>query len=480
MNRRINSIAIALAFFLILVIIYSATNQLKVPHEPSFNVPIYSGELWCIPDKYLVYVALEGALSEADFPMISRFYKSSNEKGTKIIFVKVLTLETSNGDKGASYYLVDCNDKPVFAVSGKYTELTGKPHLWVFGHLFRYRGPDNNTYTMLNPVEIHTKPVSNLVMEAEEVLVKEVGRTYFQKYFSSPLLCREFFDDLEWKYFVSYSYNIKVGDYRTTSQIYIYFNKDRKLISTKGVPLEDNRMPFDVTREEAFRIAVEAGLPSEPEPFEADIIYAENWGEDNKTLEFLGRYVWSVSVWIDDPEANPRHYMAAVIDPDTGRVYETRQGGVGYIMHISLGDVINPEHALKHNIPGYIEVKYVSEPPKLVIVSPGREVNLTIQLMLVSHIPEFNETEILLDPKQGTESGVGYVIFNDYIVYSPSGRMMLKLGEPLNVTMTLRVPEGFPGFSAKPQHLLGVGISADVYLVSEEHMQLIRIHEELI
>ena len=235
-----------------------------------------------------------------------------------------------------------------------------------------------------------------------------------------------------------------------------------------------------VTREEAIRIAVEAGLPSEPEPFEADIIYAENWGEDNKTLEFLGQYVWLVSVWIDEPKANPRYYMTAVIDPDTGRVYDTRQGGVGYIVHISLYDVIYPEQALKHNIPGYIEAKYVSEPPKILIVSPGRDVNLRIQLRLVSHIPEFNETEILLDPKQGTESGVGYVIFNDYIVYSPSGRMMLKLGEPLNVTMTLRVPEGFPGFSAKPQHLLGVGISADVYLVSEEHMQLIRIHEELI
>ena len=475
MIRRTTVVAVATAFFLLLIIVFTATNQLWVPDEPGKILPIYSGELWCVPDEYQAYVALEGVIGEASFPMIRSFYKGVDEKETVISIEKVLILEPLSGEKGKPYYLVDINSKPVSAVTGEYSEFKGVPHLWVFGHKFIYAGPDEETYTMLFPVEIHTSQVTDLVKQAKTVLVNEVGASYFQKYFRWPLLYKETFEDYTWKYYVSHSYTLKVGDYKTTEPVYVYFDEVRQPISTVGVPLKGNRMPFKVTREEAIRLAVEAGLPLEPEPFEADIIYAGNWGEENETLEFEGRYVWIVSVWIDEPEANPRYYMMAVIDPDTGKVYKTSRMGVASIGCIDHYDVTNPERALEHNILGYIEVCYVSKPPRLVIVSPGRDVNLTIQLRLVSHVPAFNETEVLLDPGQGSGFGVGNVIFNDYIVYTPSGSIILKLGEPVNVTMTLRVPEGFPGFSAKPQHLLGVGILADVPSVWEDGMQLNRI-----
>ena len=476
MIRRTTIIALTTAFSLLLIIVFTAVNQPWVTEEPGKTLPVYSGELWCVPDEYQAYVALEGAIGEADFPMIRSFYKGVDEKETVISIEKVLTLETIPGEKGKPYYLVDISSKPLSALTGEYSEFKGLPRLWVFGHKFIYAGPDEETYTMLYPVEIHTSQATDLVKQAKTVLVNEVGPSYFQKYFRWPLLYKETFEEYTWKYCVSYFYTIKVGDYGTTEPIYVYFDEAREPISTVGVPTRDNRMPFKVTREEAIRLAVEAGLPSEPEPFEAKIIYAGNWGEENETIEFEERYVWIISVWIDEPEANPRYYMMAVIDPNTGKVYKTSRIGIASIGCIDHYDVIDPERALEHNIMGYIEVCYVSEPSRLLIVSPGRDVNLTIQLRLVSHVPEFTETEVLLDPSQGSRSGVGSVIFNDYIVYVPSGRIILKLGEPMNVTMTLRVPEGFPGFSAEPQHLLGVGILADIPSVWEDGMQLNRIN----
>lgn len=475
MIRRTTIIELATAFSLLLIIVFTAVNQPWIPEEPGKILPIYSGELWCVPDEYQAYVALEGVIGEADFPMIRSFYKGVDEKETVISIEKVLTLESLSGEKGKPYYLVDISSKPVSTFAGEYSEFKGLPHLWVFGHKFIYAGLDEETYTMLYPVEIHTSQATDLVKQAKTVLVDEVGSSYFQRHFRWPLLYKETFEDYAWKYYVSYSYTLEVGDYKTTEPVYVYFDEAREPVSTVGIPPKGNRMPFKVTREEAIRLAMEAGLPSEPEPFEAKITYVENWGAENETLEFEERYVWIVSVWIDEPETNPRHYMMAVIDPNTGKVYKTSRLGIASIGCIDHYDIIDPERALEHNILGYIEVCYVSEPSRLLIVSPGRDVNFTIQLRLVSHIPEFNETEVLLDPSQGSGFGVGSVMFNDYIVYTPRGRIILKLGEPMNVTMTLHIPEGLPGFSAKPQDLLGVGILADIPSVWENGMQLNRI-----
>lgn len=326
MSRHITSVAVATAVLLALIIGLSAANQRKVPAGTGLESPIYSGELWCIPEDYLVYAPLEGIISEADFPMIfptiDRNYQGGSKKVPRISIVKVLTLETSDGDKRKPYYLVDCNDKPILAVSGEYAELRGETNLWVFGHMFRYQGPDNKTYTMLNPVEINTEPVSDLVTLAEEVLVNDVGRIYFLKHFRSPILEKESFDDLEWKYIVSYKYKIKVGDYEKTIPVLIYFDEGRKPVSTTGIPLEDNRMPFKVDRDEAIRIAEGAGLRAEHGPFEAEIIYARNCEEENnQTRDFQGRYVWVVSVWLDDPDTSPSTLQIASIDVKTGKLY---------------------------------------------------------------------------------------------------------------------------------------------------------------
>ena len=144
-----------------------------------------------------------------------------------------------------------------------------------------------------------------------------------------------------------------------------------------------------------------------------------------------------------------------------------------------LDDLLDPEEALSHGFKGYVNVSYVSETPRIVIVSPGKNLNYTVQLRLVPHVPEFTEALVVLDPENSSGRGVGPgdLIFNDYIRYSPSGTVLLRADEPRYVTMILRVPEGLPGMSAYPHDLLGVGMMADVPVAYEGGAHLDRIRK---
>ena len=143
--------------------------------------------------------------------------------------------------------------------------------------------------------------------------------------------------------------------------------------------------------------------------------------------------------------------------------------GVG---SMDMFDILDPILALSHGFKGYINVSYVSEMPARVIVSPGKVIHFTIRLELIPHVPEFTEAEVVLDPENASGFGVGWgdpvPIFNNYIRYSPNGTILVRVDEPRNVTMILSVPEGLSGMSAYPRHLLGVGIMADVPVVSAD------------
>jgi hypothetical protein len=117
--------------------------------------------------------------------------------------------------------------------------------------------------------------------------------------------------------------------------------------------------------------------------------------------------------------------------------------------------------------------------PARVIVSPGRVINYTIRLELIPHVPEFTETEVVLDPESSSGFGVGWgdpvPIFNNYIRYSPNGSILLRVDEPRNVTMILSVPDGSTGMSVLPRFMLGIGIFADVPVASTGSVGLNRI-----
>ncbi len=138
-------------------------------------------------------------------------------------------------------------------------------------------------------------------------------------------------------------------------------------------------------------------------------------------------------------------------------------------------DYRDPEVALSHGFNGYINISYVSEMPPRIIVSPGKIINYTIQLELIPHVPEFTETEVLLDPENASNFRVDYVLLKEYMRYSPNRTILLRVDEPRNVTMILSVPDGSTGMSVLPRFMLGVGIFADVPVASTGSVGLNRI-----
>ena len=141
-------------------------------------------------------------------------------------------------------------------------------------------------------------------------------------------------------------------------------------------------------------------------------------------------------------------------------------------------DWLDPEYALSRGIKGYVNVSYVSEMPPRLIVSPGKVISYTIQLELLPHVPEFTETEVLLDPENASDFSVDYVTLKNYIRYAPNGTILLRVDEPRNVSMILSVPDGSTGMSVLPRFMLGVGIFADVPVASAGSVGLNRIPGE--
>ena len=120
--------------------------------------------------------------------------------------------------------------------------------------------------------------------------------------------------------------------------------------------------------------------------------------------------------------------------------------------------------------PGTLPPGSPSETPASLTIERGQELNITIQLHLYSYKQDFNETVVKLNPKgrygltrmQYLEDG-SLVTLNDYVSYTPSGRVTLKANQTLPVTMTIRMPKEL----SKGTIALGaVGISADVPITS--------------
>jgi len=126
------------------------------------------------------------------------------------------------------------------------------------------------------------------------------------------------------------------------------------------------------------------------------------------------------------------------------------------------GDLFDPEQAMSHGIPGYVKVQYVSDVPRLTIVSPGEEIRYELAFSLVSHTANFTKTLVVLDPNRGVGVGINGVKLNDYVSYENLTCFVLTLDHPVKVIMVFSVPEDREGFSAHTEKLLGVGVNTAV------------------
>jgi len=124
-------------------------------------------------------------------------------------------------------------------------------------------------------------------------------------------------------------------------------------------------------------------------------------------------------------------------------------------------DMFDPETALSHGILGCVSVEYKTEPPKITVVSPGKEVRYEVVLELIPYRDNFTETIIVLDPGRGGSSGIGGVMFRDYVRYENLTCFVLRRDHPVKVNMVYSVPkERDYGFSVQSEELLGEGVNA--------------------
>jgi hypothetical protein len=280
-------------------------------------------------DLFRYHPLQRGILGTAKFPLLtvygnifSHYYSVS----LSVIDARTLTASGSTGSR--VFYL--------FGRDYKFTDYVGDISLgrdgesvYFYGDVFDYLSQSGVHYSVMFPTRVSKSEIRDPVEVARGILVSRVGEAYFDEYFSDPVA--EYNPNGDWSkgsaHIVSFTYHISAGDYSTSQPIYLYFSSNWNLTSGEEyIPVAQNLQPFKVTRVEAEEIAVKAGVPSTPYGLEANIGSTGSWS--NAQSSYRGLYIWSVSGWIDPPEANPRRFLFALIDPLTGKVYGVDEGGV--------------------------------------------------------------------------------------------------------------------------------------------------------
>jgi len=185
-----------------------------------------------IPVEYLSYRALQGKISFEKISTPREFIVEVDETETRMVNSTTYTITTV--DTGSTYYLVSNEHRPI--TDSRYLDYLDAPTVYLKGNHFNYEAPDGQILQMIEPIEITTEDVTDLVEASRAVIIDVVGERYFNGYFSSPVLWKD-----TWEpgimYTVEYMYRCEarrwVQPYRTVSLV---FNSDRRLVDQAGIP----------------------------------------------------------------------------------------------------------------------------------------------------------------------------------------------------------------------------------------------------
>lgn len=154
-------------------------------------------------------------------------------------------------------------------------------------------------------------------VQAYELLVEAVGEEYFTKFFEFKSVQFNDWEPDDWLTRVDYSYRIQTGNYTATREVYFYFDKVNRLLSSSGVPPAGNLMPFSVSREEAINIALGRVTQSHIE-VEAEIRYVKRLVNNVP----VNRYVWQVVFYLTKKSAPSGSTIEVLIDLKSGEVID--------------------------------------------------------------------------------------------------------------------------------------------------------------
>ncbi|MDH5386661.1 MAG: PepSY domain-containing protein [Candidatus Aminicenantes bacterium] len=153
------------------------------------------------------------------------------------------------------------------------------------------------------------------MVQARSMLVNTVGEDYFRSFMK--LKGVQYTSFLPPKSTVVYDYHIQVGNYSTTCEVIFIFDWINRLRHSIGVPLSDNLMPFNVSKEEAINIALEQ-ITQRYLEVEAEIRFIKRSVNDVP----LNKYVWQVVFYLTKKSASSGSMVEVLIDLHNGEVFD--------------------------------------------------------------------------------------------------------------------------------------------------------------
>jgi hypothetical protein len=157
-------------------------------------------------------------------------------------------------------------------------------------------------------------------VQARELLVEAVGEKYFMEYFEFEGVQFNDWEPEDWLSSVKYIYKIELGDYTANREVYFRFSKMNEYLSSTGVPVEDNLMPFNVTEEQAVEIVL-GNVEIEYVETDAEIYYINKLLNGTK----IGRYLWCIDFYHNKKNSRTGSITHVIMDPHTGIVLESER-----------------------------------------------------------------------------------------------------------------------------------------------------------
>jgi hypothetical protein len=159
-------------------------------------------------------------------------------------------------------------------------------------------------------------------VQARELLVEAVGEEYVTEYFEFEGVQFNYWEPEDWLASVNYYYKIRVGNYTVSREVYVRFSKMNEYLSSTGVPVKDNLMPFNVTKERAVDIAL-GNVEREFVEMEAEMYYVKRLLNGTS----IGRYLWSVHFYHTKKYSMKGSATRVIINPISGQVIEAEEYG---------------------------------------------------------------------------------------------------------------------------------------------------------
>jgi hypothetical protein len=195
----------------------------------------------------------------------------------------------------------------------------------VFGLIFYIQGPRLQARSML--IDLVGEDYFNSFMEFKGVHYNLLEPAEWLTSYQLPVAC------------VKYDYHIQVGNYSTNYEVIFIFDLIRRLVFSTGVPPSDNLMPFNVTQEEAIKIAMEQAFGFPPDyylwiPKEDPYAKPGRYLEPEAKIEFVehsvnnlpfNRYVWFVNVYLTEKSAISGTVIVVLIDLHSSEVIDVAE-----------------------------------------------------------------------------------------------------------------------------------------------------------